>query len=963
MSRLIRWRLGAAAAVACSILAAPTTDAQSRLAPTLSLTASSSGHERCILPDPSPARVRAVHEQIRGHFGEADLARLRGGGLPQLLIPIAYHVVTSSSGAGDVSDAGIQAQHDVLNAAYEPWGIQFNMVAMTRTANDDWYGNVDLSGGQDNAAAFAMKSALSVDPSTTLNAFFTIMASSSTLGYAQFPNTWPETGPNAVRWSVVNRSGTEPGGSQAPYNEGDTATHEVGHALGLFHTFQGGCHADSVCESAGDGVCDTPAEASPYYGSCNTGRDTCPAQEGNDPVLNFMDYSDDDCMIEFTQGQAVRMNEMLSTFRPTFYANALATGVVVAEELEFGSTFVGFPVTETLNVLNVTDGDLTISSVSLPSGFSSDFSGPVTLENLESLQIEVTFDPNSAGDFSGTIEIETDFAKEPSYLVAVSGEAAFAPDITDPTAAEGSSFPDQLSTASFSFGNDGQGGLTWSIDGFAAARLIAAGQAMPATPDAGLLAEDLAKGEKSSLSGTPVRFDAGGPDDFGYTWIDSNESGGPSYDFVDISGSGTSVSLADDGAQSVDLPFDFPFYGGTFDDVDIVSNGFLNFGSSSTAYQNDPIPTSATPNAFIAPFWDDFDPSSGGSVYYEDMGDGRFIVQWDGVPFYQSSTSLTFQVILYLDGRVLFQYADVGDARGSDTIGIENLNGTDGLQVAFNTNYVEDDLAVLIAPPATWLSSVAPSSGALAPGETVTVEVLLDATDLEPDTYMDQLTIRSNDPDEPTKNVSVSLVVNDGNAPAAPMLTAPESGATFEPAPGETTAQVTVSWNAVEGAVSYDIEIATDAEFEDIVDSAAGFDATSGLTEPLGLDVYYWHVRANGENASSQWSPTRTFEVVRGTANEEDAPEQQDVQTALIGAFPNPFAQSATVRFAVAEAAEVALVVYDVLGKEVARLAEGEFPAGTHEATFRADGLAPGVYLVHFTADQQVHTRQVMIAR
>ena len=154
----------------------------------------------------------------------------------------------------------------------------------------------------------------------------------------------------------------------------------------------------------------------------------------------------------------------------------------------------------------------------------------------------------------------------------------------------------------------------------------------------------------------------------------------------------------------------------------------------------------------------------------------------------------------------------------------------------------------------------------------------------------------------------------------------------------------------MDGADSYDIEIATDAGFNDIVDSADAFAGTAGQTEPLGLGTYYWHVRSNGPTASSPWSATRTFQIVRGVAAEE-APEDRSSETALVGAFPNPFAQSATVRFALAERADVSLVVYDVLGKEVARLADGDYPAGDHEATFRADGLAPGVYLVRFATD------------
>lgn len=208
-----------------------------------------------------------------------------------------FHVITDgSNGDADVTDQEIAAQLAVLNEHYMGSGFSFVQAGITRTTNANWYA---MSGSGETQA----KSALRKGGKETLNIYIAGIGG-GLLGWATFPSSYANAPLND---GVVMLNASLPGGSAAPYDLGLTAVHEVGHWLGLYHTFQGGC------SKTGDYVSDTPPEKSAAFG-CPMGRDTCPAG-GLDPVENFMDYTDDACMWAYTPGQAERMKSQWAAFR------------------------------------------------------------------------------------------------------------------------------------------------------------------------------------------------------------------------------------------------------------------------------------------------------------------------------------------------------------------------------------------------------------------------------------------------------------------------------------------------------------------------------------------------------------------------------------------------------------------------------------------------------------------------
>lgn len=256
---------------------------------------------RCATVSPDATSAAAIVAAIAsaGETAERTGTLVTGG-----TINVQFHVITRGSGASDgvVSDDMIQAQMDVLNRSYSRWGWTFHLATVDRTNNPDWF-RMTIGSVEESEA----KSALRQGGAADLN-IYTAGPEGNLLGWATFP--WFVNSQRSQDGVVVLFSSL-PGGSSAPYDLGDTATHEVGHWMGLLHTFEG------ACTPANDLVLDTPAERTSAFG-CPIGRDTCTEGFqglGYDPIANFMDYTDDACMFRFTPLQDRFMDRAFTLFR------------------------------------------------------------------------------------------------------------------------------------------------------------------------------------------------------------------------------------------------------------------------------------------------------------------------------------------------------------------------------------------------------------------------------------------------------------------------------------------------------------------------------------------------------------------------------------------------------------------------------------------------------------------------
>jgi hypothetical protein len=257
----------------------------------------------------------------------------------------------------------------------------------------------------------------------------------------------------------------------------------------------------------------------------------------------------------------------------------------------------------------------------------------------------------------------------------------------------------------------------------------------------------------------------GGSDKFGYTWTDKNLQSGSDYSWVDIKDSGEEIGDSGDDNENYGffgLNFSFPFYESIFDSLRISPNGWISvtdtMDSVRACYVNKPLPWLWGPYNLIAPLWDDLKLTDSSKIYFHANDDSAFICF---INLFRYSPSIgggpyTFQTIFTKSGEITFQYHRLNDTLHSATVGIQNWNGTKGIQIAYNQDYLEDSLWVRIRP--SWIS-VDSMWGMVQPGESKILNLTFDRLSYPQGIYHADLIINSRDKNHELTPIEIPLTL------------------------------------------------------------------------------------------------------------------------------------------------------------------------------------------------------------
>jgi hypothetical protein len=456
---------------------------------------------------------------------------------------------------------------------------------------------------------------------------------------------------------------------------------------------------------------------------------------------------------------------------------------------------------------------------------------------------------------------------------------------------------------------------------------------------------------------------SGGPDLFGYEWIDSNDPQGPVYEWDDIATTGTLVTnwVPTSGYPAVDegkagpfsLGFTFKYYGIEYSNVWFCSNGFISFVDITDAgMSNSTIPSSSIPDNLIAGIWDDLDGQTTGKVYYK-QEPNNFIVQYDSWPGYNSGTGpFTWQFVINKNGKIVLYYNTITGSSNSATVGIENHNGTDGLQVAYDATYLQNNLALQFSAEPEWLL-VENFEGTIYNGNTVALILNFITDGLELGDYSMDMVINSNDPNNQQIVVPIAMTVSNEVPVELSSFTAENIND-----------EVVLKWQTATETNNQGFEIERSQkigvrsqndwlnvsfiEGKGTSTEKSDYIFKDKITDPR---IYVYRLKQIDFDGMISYSPEVEVEVT--------GPKD----FALFQNYPNPFNPVTTIKFALPAKTNLVITIFNSIGEKIAEVFKGELEEGYHEIEFDAVNIPSGVYFYRFESEQFIAVKKMVIMK
>jgi len=507
--------------------------------------------------------------------------------------------------------------------------------------------------------------------------------------------------------------------------------------------------------------------------------------------------------------------------------------------------------------------------------------------------------------------------------------------------------------------------------------------------------------------GAITASDPGGPDAYGYYVYDDTDIGyseHPSYNWMEIRTLGTNRYLTDDSKTMVDLPFNFVYYGDTYDRITICSNGWICMDSTYwVAFRNWRMPDPSYAKTMIAGFWDDLGPSGTNNVFtYYDTDNNRYIIEWyHVVARWNTSYQETFQIILYDqarvptvtgDGIIEFVYQDVNNYDNTSgenyaTVGWEDSTESIGFSISYS-NVMAPGCANL-ADNRVYRITPNTGRGAISGGVRYNGEGL---SDVIIETSTGQWTVSDAEGvftvvDVPPGTVELYLhkdgyfpqIISDINVTANVNIGIQFANMDICPIPDGLQASqglndhVHLDWADLShpDLAGYNIYRAdwVNGIFEMLNDVPVFGSSYDDFTTE-GSNIYWYYVTAVFTGSDYGIVSMASTKAMGSNDEITDVEETANIpeKFSLSQNYPNPFNARTVIDFAVPTAGPVTLDIFNILGQKVATLYNGNHEAGYMSVVWNAtddagNDVASGLYFYRVMAGSEQITKRMLMLK